>query len=577
MSLGPRRMAQPDFRRSSGFSSLRPSLHRVLAYILFMMVISHMGGRVVKVGIYMNPPKVYWEEGGEPSGIFVDILDHIAAAEGWQVEYHKDTWENCLSLLQDGSVDLMPDVAYNSERDKVMDFHQNPVLYSWTQIYVKRGIALNSLLDLEGLRLAVLRNSVQAKLLQGLFSTPADSSRMVFASSFDEVLALVRDGEADAAATNFYFGRMNARKYGLEETDILLEPSTLFFAAKQGYFGDILNAIDNHLNQLKSIPDSYYYQVLNKYVFSSNKYSLPRWSILLALSLIFALLISILIGNIFRKQVRKRTAELHKANLEMEKRIEQRTEELAMAMHKAQVADMLKSAFLATMSHELRTPLNSVIGFTGILLKEMPGKINEEQSKMLSIIQGSARHLLSLINDVLDISKIEAGQLDLHYSNVNLYSLLENAIQLVGVQAAAKGLNLVFKPGSEPGDITVDERRFEQVILNLLSNAIKFCDEGEVSLSYIVKDKQLYLMVKDTGIGIPPEKQSKLFQPFVQVDMGINRKYEGTGLGLFISRRIMNLMGGDITLESEVNKGSLFTVILPLKNGGIQCKQQSSS
>ena len=111
MSLSPRRMPQPDLRRSSGFSSLRSSLYRFLAYFLFMMVISHMGGRVVKAGIYMNPPKVYWDEDGEPSGIFVDILDHIAAVEGWQVEYHKDTWENCLSLLQDGSVDLMADVA----------------------------------------------------------------------------------------------------------------------------------------------------------------------------------------------------------------------------------------------------------------------------------------------------------------------------------------------------------------------------------------------------------------------------------------------------------------------------------
>ncbi|MDD4147223.1 MAG: transporter substrate-binding domain-containing protein, partial [Candidatus Cloacimonetes bacterium] len=161
MNLAYEHLPEREFRELPLFSCHGPGYCRVIALFIFLLLVTQISGRVVKVGIYMNPPKVYWGESGKPSGIFVEIMNHIAHAEGWEIEYHKDTWDNCLNMLQDGELDLMTDVAYNSERDEVMDFHQTPVLFSWTQFFARHGVKLDSFQDLEGLRLAVLENSVQ--------------------------------------------------------------------------------------------------------------------------------------------------------------------------------------------------------------------------------------------------------------------------------------------------------------------------------------------------------------------------------------------------------------------------------
>ncbi|MCB5259340.1 MAG: ATP-binding protein [Candidatus Cloacimonetes bacterium] len=540
---------------------------KVLVLVLvFFAILAPLSSKQIRVGITQNLPKMFWDSQDKPAGIFIDILNIIADTEGWEIVYHKDTWENCIQLVKAGELDLLPDVAHSSEREKYMDFHQIPVLFSWTQLYARKGLNIGSLEELAGKKIAVLSGSIQESTIKDMISGFSLKSELLGAPSFNEVLALVQDGKADVAATNYYFGRMHAHQYNLEETDIMFEPSTLFFATPKGKNRDLLLAIDKHLGTLKKRPDTAYYEILHKYSANPHEFQLPLRLLWGGIFLLFALILSVSAVIIFKKQVNKRTAELRKINREMELRIEERTEELALAMHKAQVADMMKSAFLATMSHELRTPLNSVIGFTGILLKELPGAINEEQKKMLSIVQGSARHLLALINDVLDISKIEAGQLEMHYSDVELQVLLEQVVEVVAPQAATKGLELSIRTGKSPKFIHVDERRFEQVLLNLLSNAIKFCERGEIQLSFSKQGSKLILEVKDTGIGIPDEMQDKIFHPFVQVDMGIDRKYEGTGLGLFISKRIIEMMGGDIILESEVNVGSTFSVILPLQN-----------
>lgn len=243
--------------------------------------------------------------------------------------------------------------------------------------------------------------------------------------------------------------------------------------------------------------------------------------------------------------------------------------------HRAEAADRIKSAFLATMSHELRTPLNSILGFTGIILQGLAGPLNPEQAKQLDMVRTSARHLLALVNDVLDISKIEAGQLEVARGPFDLRQSITKVLALVAPQAEAKHLALHVQLAPELGQAVSDERRFEQILLNLLSNGIKFTERGAVTLTadLITGNGEpelpagtpvIRLRVSDTGMGIKPEDVTTLFQPFRQLDSGLSRKHEGTGLGLVICHRLAVLLGGSIRVESEWGVGSVFSVTLPV-------------
>jgi signal transduction histidine kinase len=231
-----------------------------------------------------------------------------------------------------------------------------------------------------------------------------------------------------------------------------------------------------------------------------------------------------------------------------------------------EVANKHKSDFLANMSHELRTPLNAIIGFSEVLMEKMFGEVNEKQADYLKDIHESGRHLLSLINDILDLSKIEAGRMDLEVSSFHLPSALSNAMTLVRERAQRHGIALDLKLDKRLAEFNADERKFKQILLNLLSNAVKFtADGGRVDVSANLNGKAVEIAVKDTGIGIAAEDQQKVFAEFVQVGRDYTRKAEGTGLGLALTKRFVELHGGEIRLESVPGRGSTFTFTIPIR------------
>jgi signal transduction histidine kinase len=222
-----------------------------------------------------------------------------------------------------------------------------------------------------------------------------------------------------------------------------------------------------------------------------------------------------------------------------------------------------KSRFLANMSHELRTPLTSILGFAQLLEEKDFGPLTERQRRYVGNISSSGQHLLSLINDILDLSKVQAGQMDLAVDDVRVKAAVGDVVVLARPLAEAKGLNLMLEDGPD-AVIRADGRRFQQVLWNLLSNAIKFTPEGVVTVRVLTTRTQARIAVADTGVGIPYEDQSRIFDEFTQLRAQSGHAQEGTGLGLALTRQLVEAMGGRIALESTPNAGSTFTVTLPL-------------
>ena len=305
-----------------------------------------------------------------------------------------------------------------------------------------------------------------------------------------------------------------------------------------------------------------YFSVLPHFVIFE-RYQLPFFNQITQLFAVDAMLFVVgFIASYTAQILRQTKKKLREQNLKLEK------------------ANQAKSEFLANMSHELRTPLNHIIGFTELVVDKNFGDLNEAQEEYLTDVLDSSRHLLELINDILDLSKVEAGRLELQPTTVKLRELLENSFSMVKEKALKHGIKLSNSLNGIPDTITADERKFKQIIYNLLSNAVKFTpDGGTVSLTAQIcklddskfsdmentNDSGIKITITDTGIGIHPNELDRIFNPFDQVETSKSRKFQGTGLGLSLTRRLVELHGGRIWAESDgEGRGSTFSFILPI-------------
>ncbi len=531
--------------------------------------------RTVSVGLYENAPKIYIAENGKPAGLFVELLEAIAKAEDWTLRYVSCQWADCLRQLEEGRIDLMPDVAFSAERAQRFDFHKVSVANSWSQVYAHPDLIVQTLADLVGKRVAILRGGIQQSFLAQLMAGGNISYQPVPVDTLDEGYQAVRDGRADAVVTNSFFAARNGHQYRLGETPIVFLPSTLYFAAAKGKNADLLARIDSHLTDWRRDASSLYFDALRRTMAAPPELLVPRWMQWWLAALGGGLLLLLAISLLLRRQVEHRTRalvkivrelEIERANLEHQ--VAARTAELLAAKEEAERLTRVKSDFLANMSHEIRTPMNAVLGMLYLALK---GKLSPALRNHLTKAQGAAHSLLGIINDILDFSKIEAGKLDIEQVEFGLDTVLEQLADAVSYQAEHKGIEFLIRyDPTIPRHLIGDPLRLGQILLNLCGNAVKFTDQGEVELAFRClnaseTDITMQVCVRDSGIGMTPEVQQQLFEKFTQADQSTTRRFGGTGLGLAISKNLVELMGGRLWVEdSQPGQGTTmcFTVRL---------------
>ena len=297
---------------------MKPLFSPRLVHLLLCLSLSLLGcawstaveARTVRVGVYANEPKIFADASGQPSGILGELLQAIAKEERWQLQTVPCAWQQCLKLVQDGDIDLLPDVAFSEERAQLMDFHQVPSLFSWSQLYSHEELRLQSVLDLRGLRIAALEGSIQFQYLQSLLDSFGLQAQMIPLSDLSQGFAMVRTEQADAVVANQLFGDYHASSYRLSATPIMFQPAQLFYATRKGENAELLSAIDQHLQNWQSAPGSIYFQVLQRWSGAPQQRSVPVlfwWGLAL-----LAALLTLAIGGslLLRRQVADKTRHL---------------------------------------------------------------------------------------------------------------------------------------------------------------------------------------------------------------------------------------------------------------------------
>ncbi|WP_457573064.1 transporter substrate-binding domain-containing protein [Desulfolithobacter sp.] len=492
-----------------------------------------------------RPPVEYVDGSGRFIGISADFMAQIGEIIGVKIEpAPPQSWPTTMEKIRQGQLDILSAVAPTPGKQEFLLFTEPYLRFPMVIVTSHEAPYIGRLSDLQKRKVAVVRGYASHDILQ-LDHPELD---LLLVDDVRAGLHAVIQGSAYAFVGNLATISHMIGREGLSNLKVSGEtPYSFDLSIGVRREEPILAGLMQ--KTVAAIPEEERNAIYQRWVTVTYErgvdYALV-WKILLGSIL---LVLSILYWN--RRLAREVT-------------LRQRAEhELVMARDRAESANRVKSVFLASMSHELRTPLNSIIGFTGIILKELAGPLNIEQKKQLKMVQGSARHLLQLINDVLDISKIEAGEVTLSRTSFSLREMIDQVAASLMPLAHQKGLSLEVDvdPGVER--IFSDERRVRQVLLNLVNNAIKFTDRGTVRIECVLDGEWIKIRVTDTGIGIKEEDLERLFVPFQQLDTGLSRQYGGTGLGLSVCKRVLEMLGGTISVRSSYGKGSTFSITLP--------------
>jgi len=521
----------------------------ILVSFFSLFSISAYANRTVKIGIHHNPPSAYMDDKGVAQGLYPDLFNAIAREEHWTITYVPGEFRVLLKKLEHNEIDLLG-ISYSKERDELFDFTNEPVAIKWGTVYLRPHSKIKILPDLDQKRVAMLKGSIHSKNFITFSKEFGIKPIIIETNSNNTTLKMVEKGEVDAGVVNNIFGYLNENNFNIERSAIIFQPTNGSVATAQGKNADLLNIIDKYLLRWKHDKNSVYYQTYNRWYGGGSeviKQVTPIWLLgLLGVSLISVFLFA-LWTNTLKHQIMIREV--------LEKKLRH-------AKEQADSANQAKSLFLAHMSHEIRTPMNAILGYAQIL-RNRPEQDTETQRGM-EVIENSGTHLLGLINDILDLSKIEAGRMEVHLSDFDLAALIRDLAAMFQLRCEQRGLKWeVERPDIDYLPVHGDESKIKQSLINLLGNAVKFTEHGHVALRVqALEDYRYRFSVEDSGVGIPAHALQKIFDPFQQEESGI--QMGGTGLGLAISSKQLELLGSHLEVQSTPGQGSFFIFVLSL-------------
>jgi len=524
----------------------------------------------IKVGIYQNQPKIFMNEDQQPAGFWVEVMDAVASQEGWTVEYIPGSWEECLNRLEKGEIDIMPDVAFTEKRDEIFLFSDESVYTSWSGIYTKEGEDIESILDLDGKNIAVLKNSVNYEGPEGLRSlVKAFDMNCTFVEKDDylQVFEAIHTGEAHAGTASKDFAIRHLSVFQLITTPIIFQPSTLYFAfpIRSERSQAVKDRVDFRISQLKANEDSIYYQSMDKW-FSVNPEDSSVFKWLLWGLVISAGVITLLVSGslLLRSQVRLRTKELTEEIAER-KRVQE-----ALRHHEKQLEEMVATRtealtrsnkelemFAYITSHDLQEPLRMITSYLQLIEKRYFQNLDEDGKEFIAFAVEGAKRMQTLINDLLKYSRV--GTKAKEFAPVDCNQVLADTLNNLEIAIVESQSRIT---SDKLPTVTGDETQLRQLFQNLVGNAVKFRGEKPpaIHVGVVSTDHYWEFSIRDNGIGIEPKYFERIFQVFQRLH-GRN-EYSGNGIGLAVCKRIVERHGGEIKVASIPGEGTTFTFTL---------------
>jgi len=492
------------------------------------------------------------------NGLLIDIWKLWAKKNGYKIKFvNGRTWENAINLAKTGEVDFF--IGTNP--------YESWMMASKPFFHVKTGMFVRENYSKKISKIGIIGLDYEDDILKFYKS---DKYKKYFGNNieinsyktYEELFQALKNKKVDA----IYDDYLALVYFAIKHQYMFTKPiENMFVSSPVQAISNNKKKIEIFNDGLKNVTQKELNEIYKKWDITKevNYQKYVKYIALFIIVVMAIILIVITINFRLNNLVKEKTKKLELLNKNLEKEIKKRTRDLEIKSKEAEKSARAKSRFLANMSHEIRTPLNAIIGFTSLLQNE---ELTPSAKRYVDIIEESSKNLLGVINDILDFSKIEEGKLSIDKVPFNLDNEVNNIAQMFYAKADEK--NIIFKINKENTkvDIVTDPMRFRQIVLNLLSNAFKFTDEYKtIELNVKYDNQRVFVSVKDEGIGISPDKLDHIFEDFTQADDSTTRKYGGTGLGLSISSSLVKLLGGELKVKSEINKGSEFYFDIPAK------------